>query len=1118
MSLVRLVPTTLLTAVLFGCGGASDAPPAPAGPGVEITVAPLTLDGVTNASWRLTVVNGAAETVVERTLDADRFGDGRGSVSMVAPCDATENDNTVTIELLALFEGASGDLEIDPASYQNPGPLSRVVTCLDNADVRVAFDIILARQAEQGFFDIAVDFDDLFCSAKLDCQDVDGSPIDLLYNGAQRDQTFVVAMSCTADPSGQAATSLYRDDVVVVCDGGHSVVVNPAAGPGNLAENNGFVHTGGPLLFGAAVYRGEQGLGLGSVYWNVALGWDPSVTAANCRLTTRGTASSGPLPGNSSPANATYPYIDWNVTLTDAAGDVACTQHPVNGTAPGDGVATVYTDTAAPIVFDHGLTGGVAASLNQTSLLSVRRGGTAAATTSSDTLVFSFVFSGPVFGADVADFVLGGTAPIGAVATSISTPGADTSVIELEVTGGALGSITGTVTAALAASNDLVDGEGAPIVIADPLEADESFVLDPTVCADAFPDNAEAGCERGDGTRFAGDSTVAGPMWVLPNDQATSTLWANTADVLLGATSTSDGRTNTDIIAAAAGDYPCADICAALDAAGHDDWFMPSVNELGVLRNNRSAIGGFSGGSYWSSTEVSDSTARDRSMNTGSIFSSDKNFNTRNLRCVRADAIVRSVARTVPIEELQAVVSELTFQVRFSEAVSGVDASDFVATGTTAEVTAVSIVDPTRVNVTIANGDLPGLTGIVGLALDPGHNIVDGGGDRVAEGFEPSTNQTYDIDPTRLCSSDPPPSNEVGCHRGGDGTIYAGNSSEAGPMYVTQFDNGNNPNWSDEPDSLIGSTSTGNGTVNTLAIEAAAGTYPAGEICADLVAFGFDDWFLPARNELSVIRSNRLVIGNFVGGNYWSSTETSAANASSMNFGSGQIFDGDKDFNTYDVRCARADAVIQRFTRQDPSDEVQAQVTELTFRARFSEPVFNVSTDDFLPANTTAVPTSVVQVDDRNFDVTIGGGDLNGITAVVGLQIDPNHDIVDANGDPLVHLYFPTASESLQHRHLASVLDGSAADRRGRLSSWRRHPLRRRLAGPWRHVHPADGHRLQPLLGDDGRGDRRHQQQRRTSQHGDVGSQRQCPPRGRRLHLLSMALATPTGTCQRGTS
>ena len=43
--------------------------------------------------------------------------------------------------------------------------------------------------------------------------------------------------------------------------------------------------------------------------------------------------------------------------------------------------------------------------------------------------------------------------------------------------------------------------------------------------------------------------------------------------------------------------------CDDLNEKGYSDWHLPSKEELNQLYLNRSAVGGFAGGSYWSSTE-----------------------------------------------------------------------------------------------------------------------------------------------------------------------------------------------------------------------------------------------------------------------------------------------------------------------------------------------------------------------------------------------------------------------------------------------------------------------------------------------------------------------------------
>ena len=85
-----------------------------------------------------------------------------------------------------------------------------------------------------------------------------------------------------------------------------------------------------------------------------------------------------------------------------------------------------------------------------------------------------------------------------------------------------------------------------------------------------------------DGTVYAGESPDTGkPMYTTPADASLTVKWKEAMDY-----------------------------AAKLDAHGHDDWRLPTKNELNVLFNNRAAIGGFKvsgsgpAGWYWSGTQL----------------------------------------------------------------------------------------------------------------------------------------------------------------------------------------------------------------------------------------------------------------------------------------------------------------------------------------------------------------------------------------------------------------------------------------------------------------------------------------------------------------------------------
>ncbi|TNF26797.1 MAG: hypothetical protein EP329_20620 [Deltaproteobacteria bacterium] len=333
--LARRVAALLVVALSGGgCLGEAERPTGR----LAVDVAPLTLTGVTDAAYTLEVTNGPGGTgdvVWTKDLRSSTHGDAAGSVSYVGTCDAATGTNTVRLTLTALYD-ASGELPV--GSYMNPTPVTREVACVENTDVAVTFDIALARRAEQGFFDVAVQFRDIFCSAKLDCQHEDGTDLDFLHApGGGRDMTVVLAFACTGAPTG--TTFLYLDDVVIDCAGQALDVRVDTSLVGNVTPT---ANPGG-YLFGAAVYRGVEGFAA-KAYWNVSLGLDEATFAANgtCTLTTRATASAEAFPqepgGFPLPAGSVYPVIDWSVTLSNASGRV-CTQHEVDGGAE---VATHY--------------------------------------------------------------------------------------------------------------------------------------------------------------------------------------------------------------------------------------------------------------------------------------------------------------------------------------------------------------------------------------------------------------------------------------------------------------------------------------------------------------------------------------------------------------------------------------------------------------------------------------------------------------------------------------------------------------------------------------------------------------------------------------------------------
>ena len=89
----------------------------------------------------------------------------------------------------------------------------------------------------------------------------------------------------------------------------------------------------------------------------------------------------------------------------------------------------------------------------------------------------------------------------------------------------------------------------------------------------------------------------------------------------------------------------------------------------------------------------------------------------------------------------------------------------------------------------------------------------------------------------------------------------------------------------------------GSGIANTILIVAiqGAGSYAA-KICDDLVLGGYSDWYLPSKDELNILFLNKVSIGNFTNGYYWSSTERDINSAWIQYF-----YNGDQNYNSKDI-------------------------------------------------------------------------------------------------------------------------------------------------------------------------------------------------------------------------
>jgi len=350
MSFARSTALALSVLLVAACAGPPLAADAPGGR-ISVDVAPLTLPGVVEATYRLTVRTADGVVWTAGPLASTRYGDGAGSLSYVGPCDASAGPHTVELVLLSLV--AEGGVPLaSPADFANPTlgpggaevPLSLTgVSCAPDADTPVRFELTLSRAAQQGFFDFAISFDSIFCSAKLDCAPA------LLFDGdGQRGPTAILTFACASD--ADRPTTLYLSDLTLTCSDADGTTVTSLpvalAPPGQQGpQGNG--------LFQWAVYQGQEFLAQSTYekrYWNHAVGLDTAALAGqSCRLTATGAASASPLAiaGGAFvlPQTGSYPFIRWDGEVLTAEGAL-CENLALD--ASDGAVATEYVRTDTP--------------------------------------------------------------------------------------------------------------------------------------------------------------------------------------------------------------------------------------------------------------------------------------------------------------------------------------------------------------------------------------------------------------------------------------------------------------------------------------------------------------------------------------------------------------------------------------------------------------------------------------------------------------------------------------------------------------------------------------------------------------------------------------------------
>jgi hypothetical protein len=133
-------------------------------------------------------------------------------------------------------------------------------------------------------------------------------------------------------------------------------------------------------------------------------------------------------------------------------------------------------------------------------------------------------------------------------------------------------------------------------------------------------------------------------------------------------------------------------------------------------------------------------------------------------------------------------------------------------------------------------------------------------------------------------------------------------------LVCAQNDQGTSVPWYSQGYIYYGTTSNaiGSGSTNTSSLVSILGNgFYAAKFCDDLILNGFDDWFLPSRDELGLMYTNlkNNGFGNFTTASYWSSSECDYLNAYTQYFSSGRQSCNNK-FHSYSIRAVRSFGVL----------------------------------------------------------------------------------------------------------------------------------------------------------------------------------------------------------------
>lgn len=200
----------------------------------------------------------------------------------------------------------------------------------------------------------------------------------------------------------------------------------------------------------------------------------------------------------------------------------------------------------------------------------------------------------------------------------------------------------------------------------------------------------------------------------------------------------------------------------------------------------------------------------------------------------------------------------------------------------------------------LANGT--GVTNAPVTTIDRNNQTITISGSQFVSGqfytFSLDTNATPAPTSTPQPTSTPTPTPEPTTYTIGQSAlggiiayIDGGGSTGTSGLVVTSTNVSTGTDWGCVGTSIAGAygTAIGTGNANTVAIMAGCATAGiAARLCGDLVEGGYSDWYLPSKDELNALYTNRIAIGGLGVNAYWSSTEANVKGNTGVAFN--QVF------------------------------------------------------------------------------------------------------------------------------------------------------------------------------------------------------------------------------------